>query len=106
MSEHPDPIPADEWRYELRKAREEIKRLRELLKRPQTDMKLADCTEADFRRIHQQVCELLAAETGLLFSGRQAIANEVVMMLQAAQKDGLHILTEHLQYQEAKHDLQ
>jgi hypothetical protein len=67
--------------------------------------KLAEFTEADFRRIHRQVSSLLASETGLLFSGRQAIANEVIMMLQAAQKDGLHVLSEHLQYQEAQPEL-
>lgn len=48
------------------------------------------------------VAHLLAIETDLLFSGRQAIANEVVIMLRAAKEKGQHVLTEHLEYQEGK----
>jgi len=61
-------------------------------------------TETDLGRIHRKVHLLLADETGLIFSGRQAIANDVVLLLRIAREEGgQRFLSQYLTIQEMSH---
>jgi hypothetical protein len=66
-------------------------------------MKLEDITDQKLQLIHTAFFNVLTAlDLGLIFSARQAITNEVILMIRTARDDGQHVLTEHLKFQEGE----